>query len=161
MEYKGFFERIFRAIVSPKVLTRKGIYEFLSVAPIFILVLLSIKMRMFISAENPAVFESYGDYYLVYYFPKYVYEMLFVVASYFFLRAWIVKSCLYTKIISTAYFLGKALSLSQVLFSFSWETYIVFWDFVMYVGVILTGSIWLIKIIYEYINEKLKKYDRT
>ena len=157
MDNKGLFERILRAIVSPKAYTKLGIFEFLSVAPIFILVLLSIKMRMFISSDNPAVFESYGDYYIVYYFPKYVYEMLFVIATYFFLRAWIFKSCLYTKIISTAYFLGKALSLSQVLFTFSWETYIVFWDFVMYVGVILTGSIWLMKISYEFINEKLKK----
>lgn len=157
MENKGLFERIIIAIVRPKSYPKKGIYEFLSVAPIFILVLLSIKMRMFISSDNPAIFESYGDYYIVYYFPKYVYEMLFVVASYFFIRAWIFKSCLYTKIISTAYFIGKALSLSQVLFTFSWETYIVFWDFVMYVGVILTGAIWLMKISYEFINEKLKK----
>lgn len=130
----------------------RRLFEFACGSVIFILTILALLMRTFISASNPAVFEDYGDHYLVYWFPLFVFMMLFVVATFFLIKAWCFRSCIYTKIISTAFFIAKTLSLLQVIILIDWNFYILAWDFNMYIGVLLTSGVWFIRYVVKLIR---------
>lgn len=124
---------------------KRKAYDVISASTVFVLTAILLILSFSIDPGNPAIFESYGDYYIVSTFPFCASLTWFIMGVFFIIKAFRYNSCIYAKITSTSFFAANLMTLTQSIFNFTWPVYSAVWDFIMIVGVVLVSLVWLIK----------------
>lgn len=141
----------------PEIIPGKGrtkrLMEYLAGSAIFLITLVLFVMRFFIDRSNPAIFESYGDHYISYWYPLFNNVIMNLVGIFFLIKAWAFRSCVYNKIISTCFEVAQFISLTHIIFLYNWDKYINAWYFILYIGILFTCIIWLVNVL------RTKNYD--
>lgn len=113
----------------------------ITVSTVFILSAIRLWGFLIQDINNPPIFESYGDYYMVYYYVIENNLIDLIISVLLISRAYMFKACLYTIIATWLYFLLALLSLSHVFIQFNYMAYISAFTWIIYCGIILMALI--------------------
>jgi len=94
----------------------KKCLDFMMALVIFLVTLIELVSFFFPDDSNPATFKSYGDKYLIFWYPLFVQLSLLLFSIFFVLKVYRYKACIYSKIISHLYFLICLINVLAIIF---------------------------------------------
>lgn len=123
-------------------------FDFLMASIIFIVSIIEVaSWKLQEGAE--ATITDVGNNYLIYYYPLTSTLVIWFFSLFFVLKVFLYKSCIYSKITSTIYFVIQSVSLIAILTQFGWETYDEIVLPILLFGIIFLTLIKLIKWVFQ------------
>lgn len=94
----------------------KKCLDFMMASVIFLVTIIELVSFFFPEDSNPAIFKSYGDKYLIFWYPLFVQLSLLLFSIFFVLKVYRYKACIYSKVISHLYLLICLINVFAIIF---------------------------------------------